>query len=123
MRAAVSSMEMDELRQVAGMPRATRLSTWSFMREMRGETTRVMPSMARAGSWKQSDLPEPVGMTTTASPPAMIASMGSRWPGLKEEKPKCRERRVVRGSAVAVMVVGFGIGKGIYHRSKECQCF
>lgn len=47
------------------MPMERSLVTWSCMRERRGETTRVTPLMVPlaqiAGSWKQSDLPPPVG--------------------------------------------------------------
>ena len=35
----------------AATPLSRRASTWSFMREIRGDTTRVTPSRARAGIW------------------------------------------------------------------------
>ena len=36
---------------------------------MRGDTTTARPSRTRAGAWKQSDLPPPVGSTTIESRP------------------------------------------------------
>ena len=56
-------------RRAAGTPLATRPSTWSFISAMSGETTSATPgsSPIRAGTWKQSDLPPPVGSTTTLS--------------------------------------------------------
>jgi hypothetical protein len=38
----------------------------------------------------------------------MTVSMGSRWPGLKVEKPKCRDKREERRS-VEVADVGCGV--------------
>ena len=35
----------------AMMPFACKLSTWSFISDIRGETTMAVPSMSRAGSW------------------------------------------------------------------------
>ena len=45
------------------------MSTWSFISEMSGETTSATPSPTSAGAWKQSDLPPPVGITTSESRP------------------------------------------------------
>jgi hypothetical protein len=42
-------------------------STWSFISAIRGEMTTVVPSSSIAGSWKVSDLPEPVGMIASVS--------------------------------------------------------
>ena len=36
------------------------MESWSSMREMRGETTSVIPGRRREGSWYISDLPLPV---------------------------------------------------------------
>jgi hypothetical protein len=63
---------------------------------MRGEMTRATgerrPDVAApapgastsAGNWKQSDLPPPVGRTTSESRRSITASMASRWSGLNE---------------------------------------
>ena len=37
--------------KVAGSPRATSPSTWSFMRAIKGETTTVTPSSSSAVNW------------------------------------------------------------------------
>ena len=39
------------LTKVAAMPRARSASTWSFISARSGETTMVVPSRSRAGSW------------------------------------------------------------------------
>ena len=41
----------EESRRAAWMPRPWSMSIWSFMRAISGETTRVTPGRARAGSW------------------------------------------------------------------------
>ena len=52
----------------------------------RSAATRPPPGRRgrRAGAWKQSDLPPPVGSTTIESRPARIASIASRWSGRNE---------------------------------------
>jgi hypothetical protein len=45
---------------------------------MSGETITATPGCTTAGAWKQSDLPPPVGMTTSESRPASTASIASR---------------------------------------------
>ena len=40
---------------------------------MSGEITTVTPSRSRAGSWKHSDLPPPVGMIASVFSPAVTA--------------------------------------------------
>ena len=42
------------------------------------------PSLAIAGAWKHSDLPPPVGSTSSESRPDSTASMASRCNGRKE---------------------------------------
>src|SRR5262245_27197170 len=42
------------------------------------------------GAWKHSDLPPPVGSTTTLSREPRIACMASSWRGRKSEKPQTR---------------------------------
>ena len=51
MRSARSSSGTVELMSVAGMPRASSCSSWSFISAMSGETTRVSPFSITAGSW------------------------------------------------------------------------
>jgi hypothetical protein len=51
MRSACSAGDRLLLIRVAGMPRRSRASTWSFIRAMSGLTTTVMPSMTMAGNW------------------------------------------------------------------------
>jgi hypothetical protein len=82
--AARSSAAMALLRQAAGTPLATSVSTWSFINEMSGEITRASPSRTRAGAWKQTDLPPPVGSTSSESRPLTTASIASRWRGRNE---------------------------------------
>ena len=48
---------------------------------------RVRRSRTMAGSWKQRDLPLPVGITASTSLPASVAARISSWPGRKAEKP------------------------------------
>jgi hypothetical protein len=55
---------------------------------MSGETTTVTPSRMSAGNWKQSDLPPPVGITTTVSRPSRMDSTTSPCPSRKQSKPK-----------------------------------
>ncbi|OPZ98354.1 MAG: hypothetical protein BWY72_00871 [Bacteroidetes bacterium ADurb.Bin416] len=47
------------------MPAFSRLSTWSFISDCRGDMTTVNPRtfspLIKAGSWKVRDLPPPVG--------------------------------------------------------------
>jgi hypothetical protein len=50
-----------ELRNVAGIPASVSASTWSFISAISGDTTSVSPGCSSAGSWKQRDLPPPVG--------------------------------------------------------------
>ena len=52
------------------------------------EVTTVSPSMTRAGIWKQSDLPDPVGITVSACRPPRSASITASWPGRNPSKPK-----------------------------------
>ncbi|HWV99108.1 MAG TPA: hypothetical protein VNZ64_05380 [Candidatus Acidoferrum sp.] len=76
------------MRKVAGTPLACSASTWSFIRAMSGETTTVSPGRAIAGSWKQRDLPPPVGSSANTSLPASASRMISSCSGRNEVKPK-----------------------------------
>ena len=62
----------------AGMPQVVSASTWSFMSANSGETTTASPSRHKAGAWKQSDLPPPVGMTTSESWSSITHCIASR---------------------------------------------
>jgi len=57
----------EEFRNVAATPPARNESTWSFINEIRGETTTVNPGRTKAGNWKQSDFPPPVGSSANTS--------------------------------------------------------
>ena len=76
-RSRCSGQGRVELIIVAGMPRATRASTWSFISAMSGEMTSVTPPKQSAGIWKQRDFPPPVGITTSPSRPETISAMTS----------------------------------------------
>ena len=52
--------------QSAATPASRSAATWSCIKAISGETTTVSPSLTSAGTWKQSDLPEPVGITVSA---------------------------------------------------------
>ena len=54
---------------MARKPSRTSASTWSFISEISGEITSTAPGRSRAGIWKVSDLPAPVGMTPMQSRP------------------------------------------------------
>ena len=56
----------------AAMPLAFSAPTWSFISEMRGDTMTAIPSIANADIWKHSDLPPPVGISTSESPRPMV---------------------------------------------------
>ena len=50
-------------------------ATWSRISATSGDTTTVRPSITSAGTWKHSDLPEPVGITVSTLRPPSSASM------------------------------------------------
>jgi hypothetical protein len=50
---------------------------------MSGLTTNTVPGRMRAGIWKVSDLPAPVGMTPMQSRPPITVVMIFSWPGRK----------------------------------------
>src|SRR3989441_2583 len=85
--AARSGPPRPECTAAAARPRDLRPSTWSFMSAMSGDTTTVVPSSRSAGSWKQSDFPDPVGMTATRSRPSKTAAAASCCPGRNRSKP------------------------------------
>jgi hypothetical protein len=55
-----------------------RLSTWSFIRDCKGEITTVSPfirlPLIKAGSWNVMDFPPPVGKTAKRDSPSIAAS-------------------------------------------------
>src|SRR4051812_48271749 len=100
----------------AQTPLSKRLSTWSFISEMSGLTTTVIPSeCVSAVSWKQRLLPEPVGMMTSVSRPVMAESTAWACPGRKLRKPKklrilsrrCSSRNGGDGGGSGVGAFGF----------------
>ena len=66
-------------RHVTGTPSRVMCSTWSVMSDTRGITTTVSPERVRAGTWKISDLPPPVGRITKTSFRAITALIASSW--------------------------------------------
>ncbi len=87
-QAAASVAVCAELSRPASMPLARSRRTWSCINAISGETTSVSPGSSRAGNWKHSDLPPPVGITASTSRPAMASRMMSIWPGRNSLKPK-----------------------------------
>ena len=84
----MAPLSLAELMQSAATPASPSADTWSCISAIRGDTTTVSPSMTRAGIWKQSDLPEPVGITVSAWRPPSSASITASWPGRNPSKPK-----------------------------------
>ena len=72
----------------AGILFASRCATWSFINAMSGVITTQIPSMAMAGTWKQIDLPPPVGNNAKVSRPATTASTISSCNGRKDGYPQ-----------------------------------
>src|ERR1043166_7807470 len=73
---------------------------------MSGEMTSARPRSAEtAGAWKQSDLPPPVGRTTTLSREARMASIASRCSGRNVEKPHTRWSVSVMASGIPCLHV------------------
>ncbi len=87
-RAAISAEPSVEFTKVAGTPAASSASTWSFISEMSGETTRVTPGRSMAGTWKHRLLPPPVGMMVSESPPDRTLRTAWSWPGRKSGYPQ-----------------------------------
>jgi hypothetical protein len=69
-------------------PRETSPSIWSFISEMRGDTTSVTPlGTTSAGIWYVSDFPPPVGTTESRSRPSRTRAMAYAWCGWKAGYP------------------------------------
>ena len=60
---------LPEVSAPASTPAALSARTWSRISAISGEMTTVTPSRHRAGSWKHSDLPPPVGMMASVLRP------------------------------------------------------
>ena len=74
----------------ASAPR-TSACTWSCMSASSGHTTIVTPHERTAGSWKQRDLPPPVGSSTKTSLSSRMSRTMSRCAVRKDAWPKmCR---------------------------------
>ena len=61
----------------------------------------VNPPVTSDGIWKQSDFPDPVGMTVRILRPANSVSTTSSCPGRKLSKPKTSLRTACLGSRAA----------------------
>ena len=83
----------------AATPASLSAATWSCISATSGDTTTVRPFTTSAGTWKQSDLPEPVGITASALLPARSASITASWPGRNPANPNTS--RSTRRAAVA----------------------
>src|SRR3954452_11618761 len=69
------------------------------MSAMSGETTTVRPSRSKAGNWKQSDFPPPVGSRAKTSRPARASEIISACSGRKLSYPKCCFRVRSKGAS------------------------
>lgn len=69
------------------MPRARSCATWSRIKAISGETTKVRPGVTSAGNWKHSDFPAPVGMTTRTSRRSSAAAQASACPARSLSRP------------------------------------
>ena len=96
----------EELMVSAATPASFSAATWSCISATSGETTTVRPPLTRAGTWKQSDLPEPVGITASTWRPASRPSTTCSWPGRKRSKPKVSWRTRCLASVTGGAVTG-----------------
>ncbi len=64
---SASLLSIELFKNAALIPLARSASTWSFINAIKGEITRVMPGNNIAGTWKQTDFPPPVGISTRVS--------------------------------------------------------
>lgn len=66
-------------------PRSAKLSTWSFINDCSGEMTTVSPCTVlpsiKAGNWKVSDLPPPVGNIANSDLPSTAACVACSCSG------------------------------------------
>ena len=85
--ATFSARPLAELMLSAATPASLSSVTWSCISATSGDTTTVSPSLTSAGTWKQSDLPEPVGITASTLRPARSASITASWPGRNASNP------------------------------------
>ena len=96
-----SSPSLPELILSAATPASLSAATWSCISATSGDTTTVRPSPTSAGTWKHSDLPEPVGITASALRPDSSVSITASWPGRNTSNPKT-SRSTVLAAAIAV---------------------
>ena len=94
-----------ECSAAAATPCCRIAATWSSIRAMSGETTTPSPGRHSAGTWKHSDLPPPVGMSTSPEPPAITWRTISSWRPRKAGWPKTRCRT---SSGASPSVSGLG---------------
>ena len=79
---SISLKFIPEKMATAFRPFFFKLSTWSFINAIRGETTIQIPSCAKVGTWKQMDFPPPVGIIANASFPFKTELIISSCKGL-----------------------------------------
>ena len=77
--ALASADDSVEFSAAARTPSSSSAATWSAISAISGETTIPTPGRTSAGIWYVSDFPPPVGISTSASPPATTCSITSRW--------------------------------------------
>ena len=53
--------------KIAWIPISFNEVTWSYIKEINGDTTIVIPSNIKAGTWKQIDFPADVGIIASTS--------------------------------------------------------
>ena len=76
--AAASALLSVLLRKAARTPSSDSAATWSCISAISGEITTPTPGRSSAGIWYVSDLPPPVGISTSASLPPATCSITSR---------------------------------------------
>ena len=67
---SISRLLMPDTIDTAFIPFARRFSTWSLISAISGDTTMHNPSLAKAGTWKHTDFPPPVGSSASVSCPS-----------------------------------------------------
>lgn len=85
-----SSLSRSLLMNVPGSFLRCRSDTWSLISALSGDITKAAPGRNTAGTWKQIDLPDPVGLTIRTERPARAAMTTGSWPSLNRCSPKRR---------------------------------
>ena len=82
--ALTSSLEQVEFKNVLSIFSSFRAMSWSSIKEISGETTRVIPFEITAGNWKHKLFPPPVGIIKIQSEPDIVAFIHSNCRGRKD---------------------------------------